>query len=320
MRWILTGLLLLVLGSLFGLALSWPGGVNGVQRNGVSLSEFQRGARIDRIQVPGPQTPPDPPRPADPPGKPAVADIAMPAQKMVAQIPARTALPAMPADAGGNASQPRRRDQAADTVAPEPANAPGRPSDQSQSGVPSRTAPLPLQGGETTANPPPGAPKPKLATVAVIAAQGPADTLASDKPPGTGFPATPTGMAQAQPADVTPTGLASLTPASGPRGERISIHFHNDERSRMVGRRVLGKLQSAGLDPGTLAMHATAHVNPSPTVRYFSEADAPVAASLARILGTKKTVWRVEDCTACKRMPEAASVEIWLATADTQPK
>ncbi len=128
-------------------------------------------------------------------------------------------------------------------------------------------------------------------------------------------------MAQAQSPEVTPIGFASPRPLAMVRHtERISIHYHDDERSRVIGRRVLGKLESAGLGAGMVPVHSKAHANPSPTVRYFSQADAPVAVSLARMLATKKTVWRVEDCTACKRKPEAGSVQIWLAAAEPPSK
>ena len=304
MRWLLTGLLLLVFGALSALALSWPEGGGGGPRYGVSLSEFQRGARIDRVRPPDPQTVPDSRRPAQPAGKLAVADIAAPAPvHMAATIPPATALPATAA--GANANHQRHDEWAVQAAAPGHRMAPA--ADKRQAAGPSPLAPLPLPVLATAPN------SPETGSGAT-ARQQPPDEDATD------LAAPPSGLAQGQSSEVTPIGFALRPLAMVRHTERISIHYHDDERSRLIGRRVLGKLESAGLGAGMVPVHSKAHASPSPTVRYFSQADAPVAVSLARMLATRKTVWRVEDCTACKRKPEAGSVQIWLAAAEPPAK
>lgn len=81
MHWALTGLLLLVSGSLFAVQATWPGGAGERPRTGVSLSEFQNGLRIDRLRPPTADTAANRPRRADTltnPAAPASAGTGLP--------------------------------------------------------------------------------------------------------------------------------------------------------------------------------------------------------------------------------------------------
>jgi hypothetical protein len=100
--------------------------------------------------------------------------------------------------------------------------------------------------------------------------------------------------------------------------EHISIHYHGDARSRTDAQRISSQLKSNGVSK--VEMRTTAQANSSPLVRYFSKQDLPAANSLAKLLESKTTVWRVEDCTAYRHKPRPGTVQVWPTAAATSSK
>ncbi len=169
----------------------------------------------------------------------------------------------------------------------------------------------PLPGPQPTV----AAPDPPVADHAATTETGP---LSRTAPPAAPEAAPVTGPVPTQPSDPLRREVSFRTAATGHYVDRISIHYHIDDRSRMIAHSLLLKLESAGLSP--VEMHTTAHALPASTVRYFAPQDAAVAASLARALASNASPWRVEDCTSYRHKPEPGTVQLWPATAERHAK
>jgi hypothetical protein len=345
MRWMVTGLLVGVLGALFNLNLSWPGDAGGVARTGVSLAEFQRGIRIDQLRPPALVAVPVTLRSADNPTPPAGPDTALPQAEAAGEPRPQAGLAAAAAEPTPEPAQPD--DRAPQTLFQETATAPVqatepppaepssplRATDYAGNIVAEATPaadPLRQPGPVTTAaEPPPAVPDPVARTqvptapaepppeagsagIAVEPGAGASPRQPADQATETVVPAV--AAARAPAPDMRPTRFSGQNPIAGHHAGHISIHYHVDDRSRLAAQRAWIRLASAGL--GTVEMHTSVHVVPSPVIRYFSPQDAPVATSLARTLGRDKVAWQVEDCTAFRRKPAPGSVQIWPSAAE----
>jgi hypothetical protein len=289
MRSFLLGLLLLgVFGALVGAVLTWPEATSDVAGNSPTLSEFQTGVRIAQAAgVPGQRTLAASARPE------RMANSDMPAAEQLAIVAMNDAgaaggsLPEIGLPQRPTPDIPRQQEAPAGAVVARAAS-------------PAHTATAAL----APATDPPGEPK------------GPS---AHADPPRQGHPQNggeALALGMPKPATRTQDDRAAngphRAPVSGLHVERISIYHGRDDRSETDAQRIASLLSTAGLT--TVEMHTTTRGTRSPFVRYFAKEDAAAARSLAKLLGSKTTIWRTVDCTSCRRKPEQGTLQLWPAT------
>jgi hypothetical protein len=280
--------------AILGVLATWPKVAENPARTAPTLAEFQRGIRMTppstaaRPASPVPATQVEPPRrvvmlvTASSPR--AVADADQ--QRMASTRPLPQVL-----EFGENVPAVGAPRSPVPHPAPEAARPDGAPPEAAQ-----------VSNARSTSNTPPPAARTAIASASeeiVLSIASIARAVETEEPPAV--------IADDPVANTPPP-----TSVIARHAEQIAIHYHNDSRSSADAKRISSRLGSAGAN--RIEMRTTAHIVPASSVRYFARQDASAAASLARMLGSSATEWRVDDCTAYRHRPARGTIEVWPAT------